>query len=650
MANSSLIHGFRAYGAWRAALCQRIDAHRTWLAGNNLGDAQTDIQLSQLVDRLAEDRLVVAFVAESSHGKSELINAIFFAEGSRLPPHGETQTATRAVRTTCPIELLHDHVKPPCIELLPIETRATHASINEFKRFPEEWRVIPLDAQSPEAILGAYVHANRTKRIPLEEARRCGLWDQAASGGPSADGTIEVPCWRHAIINFPHPLLEQGLVILDTPGLNTIGVEPELTLSMLSRAHAILLVTSADTGITSGDLALWRDQIGPAPRRFAVLNKIDGLWDGPGAQGQNGGGVARMIDDCVRLLELDAAHLFPVSAQKALAAKMSGDDVLLARSGLPQLEQALATELIPARHEIMVAFARAEIRGMTNATRSRLQARRRGTLDQLQELEYLRGKNRSMIDVMMQKVGTEKEGLASELDNYQALRSTLSTHTDRLYTHLGMDALSDDWRRAREEMQRSIFTLGMRSAMKQFFRNVRDGLERSAAQVAEISALMTAMYRKFSDEHGLRLSAPPSFSMLKYLKEIDRLESAYERRFNTLMAMLTTEKLTLMQKFFETLGSQVKRCYGYANRETDHWLQAIMAPMDTQVHEHQMQLRRRLESIKRIHQATSTLEVRIEELLVIERGVRAELDALEQRSAELEEALEFRVRPLAQAA
>ena len=158
------------------------------------------------------------------------------------------------------------------------------------------------------------------------------------------------------------------------------------------------------------------------------------------------------------------------------------------------------------------------------------------------------------------------------------------------------------------------------------------------------------MYRKFSDEHGLRLPAPAPFSMLKYLKEIDRLEATYERRFNTLVAMLTNEKLTLMQKFFETLASQVKRCYGYANREADQWLRAIMAPMDMQVREHQMQLRRRLESIKRIHQATDTLEDRIEELVAIERGVRAQLEALQELSAALESALEFHEHPLARAA
>ena len=48
----------------------------------------------------ANEKLVVAFVAEFSRGKSELINAIFFADtGRRILP------ATPGRTTMCPVEL-----------------------------------------------------------------------------------------------------------------------------------------------------------------------------------------------------------------------------------------------------------------------------------------------------------------------------------------------------------------------------------------------------------------------------------------------------------------------------------------------------------------------------------------------------------------
>ena len=72
---------------------------------------------------------------------------------------------------------------------------------------------------------------------------------------------VEVPKWRHALINIAHPLLKQGLVILDTPGLNAIGAEPELTVSLMPQAHAVVFILGADTGVTKSDLSIWREHL-----------------------------------------------------------------------------------------------------------------------------------------------------------------------------------------------------------------------------------------------------------------------------------------------------------------------------------------------------------------------------------------------------
>jgi hypothetical protein len=45
------------------------------------------------------------------------------------------------------------------------------------------------------------------------------------------------------------------LAIIDTPGLNALGSEPELTLSLLPDAQALVFVLSADSGVTASDFA-----------------------------------------------------------------------------------------------------------------------------------------------------------------------------------------------------------------------------------------------------------------------------------------------------------------------------------------------------------------------------------------------------------
>jgi hypothetical protein len=124
---ASLVKRFQDYSAWRADVAGHIVAFRRWLQQNELADAQTELRLNQLLERLDEDKLTIAFVAEFSRGKSELINAIFFADyGRRLLPSSSGRT------TMCPTELAWDPAHPPSIQLLPIETRATHATTTEF--------------------------------------------------------------------------------------------------------------------------------------------------------------------------------------------------------------------------------------------------------------------------------------------------------------------------------------------------------------------------------------------------------------------------------------------------------------------------------------------------------------------------------------
>ncbi|MDT3737669.1 MAG: dynamin family protein [Denitratisoma sp.] len=633
-----LVQHFSAYSRWRQAVSENLLNLQNWLAENELGDAQSELRLQQLLERLREDKLIIAFVAEFSRGKSELINAIFFGDyGSRILPSSAGRT------TMCPTELLFDAGKPPAIELLPIETRSTNASVAEFRRFPEEWRIVPLDTASAEAMHAALARVGEQKRVAQEYAVKLGFSVETEGKEglkPDSEGLVEIPCWRHAIINFPHPLLEQGLVILDTPGLNAIGAEPELTLSQLPSAHAILFILAADTGVTQSDLAVWRNHVNGARTRqkgrIAVLNKIDGLWDGIRSDVEIEQEISRQARSTAEILELDAAHVFPVSAQKGLLAKINRDPELLAKSRLLGLEQALTAELIPAKQDIVRDNTESEAVDLVARTLTLLQTRRRGIVEQLAELTDLRGKNQSVIEYMMRKVKSEKDEFEKGLQRYYAVRSVFSQLTNNLYSHLGMDALREETRRTREIMLEAAFTKNLRDAMKSFFRHVRLNLEKSAGEIAEITKMMDAMYERFSNEHGMKLAPPAPFSLLRYEKEIDRLEAGFNAHFNTLLNMVTHAKRGLTQRFFETVATQVRRAFELINRDVDHWLRAVMSPLETQVREYQLQLKRRLESVKRIHQATDTLEDRVRELAQMQAALEAQLAELNGIAAALQ--------------
>src|SRR5512135_292075 len=218
MSSPSLASDFEAYSQWRSNLSDHISDYRQWLDREDLNDSQRDLRLQQLLDRLAEDKLHVAFIAEFSRGKSELINAIFLSDlKQRLLP----STAGRT--TMCPTELLYDPAKPPQVELLPIETRSTNATVAEYRNYPEEWSRVLMDVTDADSVRAAMLEVCRVRSVSTEDAARFGLFDPEApelSAELNEDGTVSIPAWRHAIINFPHPFLEKGLVVYDTPGLN----------------------------------------------------------------------------------------------------------------------------------------------------------------------------------------------------------------------------------------------------------------------------------------------------------------------------------------------------------------------------------------------------------------------------------------------
>lgn len=643
MAENKLAHQFAAYAEWRKALVDTICDYRSWLNEQELNDGQIDQRIQQLLERLREDKLNVAFVAEFSRGKSELINAIFFADyGQRLLPSSAGRT------TMCPTELLYDPSKPTSLQLLPIETRTSDATTSEYKRYPEEWKVFEFNVDSSDSMVEAFKQVSMTKKVTVEEAERYGLYDPTNTDNAmtlNKDGTIDVPAWRYAMINFPHPLLEQGLVILDTPGLNAIGTEPELTLNMLPNAHAVLFILAADTGVTKSEIDVWRQYISGTrwkqKGRLAVLNKIDGLWDELKVESEIQKELLKQVKTSADLLGLSTDQIFPISAQKALLAKVSADDELLVKSRLPELEKALSDELIPSKKEIVRDNTQHEIEDLITNSNLILEARLQGLAEQLEELKGLRGKNEDVVEHMMSKVKVDKENFEKGLQRFQALRSIFSQQTNQLFTLLGMQALRESVVKTRETMIAANFTKSIRAAMDSFFSDLKERLVKSDKQIEEIKTMMDAMYEKFSKEHGLRKADAPSFSTLRYQKELAKLERAYKEQFNTTLNMIANEKMTLTSKFFETLASRVIHVYEVANHDVENWLKAVIAPMESQVREHQLQLRRRLESIKRIYKATDTLEDRISELEGMEKSIKAQVADLKVLKQHMKNALDF---------
>ena len=143
---------------------------------------------SALRERLASDKLVVAFVAEFSRGKSELINAIFFADtGRRVLP------ATPGRTTMCPVELGFDAERAAVAgAAADRDPAATALSLTELRAAARRWTRVAAGrgrrrARWPQALQRSDAHPVGQRRA---RPRRSGFWDDdAARRQPAASTT-----------------------------------------------------------------------------------------------------------------------------------------------------------------------------------------------------------------------------------------------------------------------------------------------------------------------------------------------------------------------------------------------------------------------------------------------------------------------------
>lgn len=623
---ASFVDQFDSHGAWRRDFAARLKQLADWLGNHELLDASVAERMQQLEAQMRSDKVMVAFVAEFSRGKSELINAIFFATyGRRIMPASAGRT------TMCPTELGWDGEVPPCLRLLPIETRLQSQSLMEWRHAPDKWMRIDLDVNDPDQLATAFEKVSEVIKVSKDQARALGFWhDETPQDNPREDakGMVEVPRWRHALINIAHPLLKQGLVILDTPGLNAIGAEPELTVSLIPQAHAVVFILAADTGVTKSDLSIWKDHLitedTDYSSRLVVLNKIDTLWDALSTPDQIRASVERQRVSSAEILNLPDRQVIPVSAQKGLVAKVTGDEGLLRASQLPQLEQALSEGMMGQRKKILQSAVASSIGELRNDVSRMIGIRRRDLSEQMMELRGLRGKNANVIKHMRTRIETEQAEFDASGQRIHAVRSVHLKLLREVFTALGTTTLRAELRQLNEALRQPGIKLGARKAYGETFARLREIFVHTKTLNAEIHNMLATSFRQLNAEFGFSLQTPREPELARYQNDLDAVERNHAQYLGLGNAFRLAQP-EFADRLVRALATRLRVVFESALGEVELWNKSAASQLDAQLRERRKNFAKRLEAIERIQNAAVTLEERI-----------VELDSQDAKSVELD--------------
>lgn len=629
---SSFNEKFDQHGVWRREFALRLKLLAQWLKDQDLLDASVEDRLHRLEAQVRVDKVMVAFVAEFSRGKSELINAIFFADyGRRIMPASAGRT------TMCPTEMGYDPEVPPCLRLLPIESRLQPQSLMEWRMVPEKWERTDLDVTNPKQLAEAFAKVAETRQVTQDEAKALGFWQESSAQSTvlvDTQGLVEVPKWRHALINIAHPLLKQGLVILDTPGLNAIGAEPELTVSLIPQAQAIVFILAADTGVTQSDLSIWREHLVEDGRdtstRVVVLNKIDTLWDALDSPLQVQLQIEGQKQTTANILGVPASQVVAVSAQKGLLAKVHNDAALLQRSCLGELEDALSQNIMGRRQRILAAAVARGINELRNETSRVVHMRRGDLLEQSMELKGLRGKNTPVIKNMRSRISQEQSEFDAGGVKIHAVRSVHLKLLREIFTLMGPSNLKREMAQLTVALQQKGFKLGIKRAYGETFERLRANMVHVHEKGLEIQTMLTATFLQLNTDYGFSLQVPDEPKVDAYLQDLDLIERSHVQYLGLGNAFRLVQP-EFADRLVRALSTRLRIVHEVALTDIEAWSKSAAAQLDAQLRERRKNFVRRLEAIDRIAQASGGLDERIAEISSRSTG----LDRVETKLAEL---------------
>lgn len=634
--------------SWRSAVTAEIQQVSDTLRETQFLRAEDALRLAKCKQAVAAERVTLVFIAEIARGKSELINAMVFSDlGRRFLPSGLGRT------TRCVTELRFDRDIETGVRCLPIETRESSRSFAELSLDKSQWHLIPFDADKPKSVAAALATLSETRFVSMADAVAWGLHNESAgkvSANKSGDSTqVEVARWRHAIVNFPHPLLDSGLVVLDTPGLAAFLAEPELARNRLPNADAALLVLDVSEEMTRRDLAVWREYMGGGriargplfeidedtaaendtarsdaskQVRLVVLNKIDDLdidTTRPRAEANREMllEIDRRVHETADLLRVDPINVVPISAKLGLVGKLANDKDKTLRSRIYHLERDLATKLPRDRQRAMTEDVSNVLSGALQAAQTTLDHNRFETLEALSALVDVRAKNDRVMAAIIAKTTTKQERVVETLKELKGIKAMQTKLGEELAEVANVVSAKRDIERTKKAITASIVPATTLEAVAQYFAATEKKLTGIDQRIDEIRTLFADVGKKLRSDFGLtnvRAFDVHPFPTQRFHTEFAKAREAADNEFSKTSNLVLKRGSALAKQFDELVGTRVQHIFEIAQRETTTWVRGLYKAIERPLEEARTRLEHTVESIEKVKSAELDLAERIAEL------------------------------------
>lgn len=241
--------------------------------------------IADLLEDIRHDYYNIVVLGEFKHGKSTFVNALLNRD------------------------------------IMPRDVTPTTATINAaFYSETEELHVVKVDG--------------KVDSYPLHKEN---LNPYTVTGGGNVSDV------KYVKLFLPSPLLKDRVVLVDTPGVNDLNEQRgQITHQFIPRADVVLFLTSITNALKKTEQHFIQEQLKESgmDKAIFVANFIDRVDEDE---------YEDVMDFAARRLQSitgrNDAELFPLSAKEALEGKLSGDEELVAYSGIAAIEEAIREKI-----------------------------------------------------------------------------------------------------------------------------------------------------------------------------------------------------------------------------------------------------------------------------------------------------------------
>jgi hypothetical protein len=322
--------------------------------------------------------------------------------------------------------------------------------------------------------------------------------------------------------------------------------------------------------------------------------------------------------------------VIPVSAQKGLVAKVTGDQTLLEASRLLDLERALGGGLLSQRQNLLrstIANGVGELR--VEASRA-VHVRRRDLAEQLIELRGLRGKGNNVMKHMLSRIDQEHTEFDASGSRIHAVRSVHLKLLREVFNILGSNTLRAELKQLGAVIKQPGLKLGAKSAYAQTFERLRSGLNQAQTASGEIAAMLQSSFKQLNSEFGFSLQAPKMPDLGRFERDLNTVERSHQQ-YLSLGNTLRLAQGDFADRLVRALATRLRVVYESAQSEVEMWNKSAASQLDSQLRERRRNFGRRMEAVERIQEAAGNLDERIADFEQQEQA----LDQVESKLVEL---------------